>query len=95
MLGQTLGDLELVVVDDGSIDGTGDCSRRFDDPRLRVVRNDEPLGLAGALNVGLDEARGRYVARIDADDVALPAWLERLVARMRLAPRPRRSSGPG
>ncbi len=48
-----------------------------DDPRLRVLRNDERLGLAASLNRGLDEARGRYVARMDADDVALPDWLER------------------
>jgi glycosyltransferase involved in cell wall biosynthesis len=86
VLGQTLGDLELVVVDDGSVDGTGDLLRGVDDPRLRVVRNDEALGLAGALNVGLGEARGRYVARLDADDVARPPWLERLAARLAAAP---------
>ena len=42
------------------------------DPRLRVIRNDAQLGLAGSLNRGLDEARGIYVARLDADDVAIP-----------------------
>jgi hypothetical protein len=86
VLGQTLGDVELVVVDDGSVDGTGDLLRGVEDPRLRVVRNDVALGLAGALNVGLGEARGRYVARLDADDVARPPWLERLAARMVAAP---------
>ncbi len=86
VLGQTLGDLELVLVDDGSRDATGDRLEAVGDPRLRVVRNDAPLGLAGALNVGLDEARGTYVARMDADDVALPAWLELLVGRIRSAP---------
>ena len=86
VLGQTLGDLELVVVDDGSVDGTGDLLGGVEDPRLRIVRNDEALGLAGALNVGLGEARGRYVARLDADDVARPPWLERLAARMAAAP---------
>ncbi len=66
-------DLELVVVDDGSVDAHGrTCSARSTTRRLRVVRNQEPLGLAGALNVGLDAARGSYVARMDADDVALP-----------------------
>ena len=58
VLGQTLGDLELVVVDDGSATRRASSLAAVDDPRLRVVRNDAPLGLAGALNVGLDEARG-------------------------------------
>ncbi len=86
VLGQTLGDLELVVVDDGSHDGTPARLAAIDDGRLRVVRNPEALGLAGALNVGLDAAHGTYVARMDADDVALPHWLERLVARIGQAP---------
>jgi glycosyltransferase involved in cell wall biosynthesis/GT2 family glycosyltransferase len=84
---QTVSDLELVVVDDGSTDSTPDVLAAFDDPRLRVVRNDERKGLAGALNRGLDEVRGRYVARMDADDLALPFWLERVVARIQAEPR--------
>jgi glycosyltransferase involved in cell wall biosynthesis len=83
VLGQTERDLELVVVDDGSADATGNLVRALDDPRVRVVRNDEPLGLAGALNVGLDHASGAYVARMDADDIALPRWLETTLARLR------------
>ena len=86
VLGQTSGDLELVVVDDGSVDGTGDILAATDDARLRVVRNAEPLGLAGALNVGLDDARGRYVARMDADDIALPDWLARVLERVGSSP---------
>jgi glycosyltransferase involved in cell wall biosynthesis len=83
VLGQTERDLELVVVDDGSADATGDRVAGVADARVRVVRNDEPLGLAGALNVGLDTATGSYVARMDADDVALPRWLETTVGRLR------------
>ncbi|HET6683517.1 MAG TPA: glycosyltransferase [Gaiella sp.] len=86
VLGQTVADLELLVVDDGSVDGTADVLGAVDDSRLRVLRNAEPLGLAGALNVGLEEASGTYVARMDADDVALPEWLERLLRRIRTAP---------
>lgn len=86
VLGQTLRELELVVVDDGSVDGTGELLAGVDDSRLRVVRNEEALGLAGALNVGIGESRGRYIARLDADDVARPPWLERLAARMGSAP---------
>jgi glycosyltransferase involved in cell wall biosynthesis len=82
VLRQTVEDLELVVVDDGSVDGTGNVLAAVADQRLRVLRNEKPLGLAGALNAGLDVARGRHVARMDADDVALPRWLECVVGRI-------------
>ena len=95
VLRQTVEDLELVVVDDGSVDGTGDVLAAVADQRLRVLRNEKPLGLAGALNAGLDVARGTHVARMDADDVALPRWLERVVGADTLPARLRRSSGPG
>jgi glycosyltransferase involved in cell wall biosynthesis len=83
VLRQTVTDLELLIVDDGSTDGTADLLRRIDDPRLVVLRNEEARGLAGSLNAALDQARGRYVARLDADDVALPRRLERQLSRMR------------
>jgi glycosyltransferase involved in cell wall biosynthesis len=79
VLGQTFRDFELVVVDDGSTDATPGLLAAYADPRLRVVRQ-ENRGLAAALNRGLDLARGRYVARMDADDVCLPGRLARQVA---------------
>src|SRR5262249_30582108 len=85
-LGQTLADLELLVVDDGSRDGTAEIVRAAADARVAIVANDEPLGLAASLNRGLGMARRRYVARLDADDVALPRRLERQVALMRSPP---------
>jgi glycosyltransferase involved in cell wall biosynthesis len=87
VLRQTLGDLELIVVDDGSSDGTDAILESIDDPRLIVLRNEERLGLAASLNRALDTASGRYVARLDADDVALPERLERQVAHLRAHPR--------
>ncbi len=87
ILRQTVADFELVVVDDGSTDSTPAVLSALDDPRLRVIRNEAQRGLAGALNRGLDDVRGRYVARMDADDIALPHWLERVLARMESAPR--------
>ena len=87
VLRQTMSDLELIVVDDASTDTTPEVIAKIDDRRLRVLRNDERLGLAASLNRGLDEARGRYVARLDADDIALPRRLELQVARIRATPR--------
>lgn len=86
VLRQTVTDLELVVVDDGSTDATPDVLDAITDPRLRVVRGQSRRGLAGALNLGLDEVRGRRVARMDADDLAFPHWLERVLARLDAAP---------
>ena len=79
---QTVSDLELIVIDDASTDETPARLAALDDPRLVVVRNDEQLGLATSLNLGLDRAQGRYVARLDADDVAFPNRLELQLARI-------------
>jgi glycosyltransferase involved in cell wall biosynthesis len=85
-LGQTVEDLELIVIDDASIDETPDLLAAVGDPRLVVLRNDEQAGLAASLNRGLETAAGRYVARLDDDDIAAPQRLERQLARIRTAP---------
>jgi glycosyltransferase involved in cell wall biosynthesis len=76
ILGQTLGDLELIVVDDGSTDDTPDLLASIRDPRLHVEHR-PPAGLARALNRALEQARAPLVARLDADDLALPERLAR------------------
>jgi glycosyltransferase involved in cell wall biosynthesis/GT2 family glycosyltransferase len=86
VLGQTVSDLELLVVDDASGDGTPGILAALEDSRVRVLRNDAQRGLAASLNRGLDEARGAYVARLDADDVAMPRRLERQLARIQTEP---------
>ena len=78
---QTLTDIEILVVDDGSSDRTGEILARHaaDDPRIRVERIAH-RGLADARNHGLELARSRWVALMDDDDVALPERLERQLA---------------
>jgi len=71
VLAQTAGDLELIVIDDGSTDDTPEVLAAFRDPRLRVERRPS-AGLTRALVRALELARAPLLARLDADDVALP-----------------------
>ncbi len=87
ILQQSVRDLELIVIDDGSSDATSELLAAFSDPRLVVFRNQESAGLAAALNAGFARARGTYVARMDADDVALPRRLALQLDRLRSTPR--------
>jgi hypothetical protein len=87
VLDQTLTDLELIVVDDASTDATPDRLAGVADSRVKLLRNDERSGLAASLNRGLDVAQGRYVARLDSDDVAVPVRLQRQLERMEQGPR--------
>jgi glycosyltransferase involved in cell wall biosynthesis len=79
MLEQTVADLELLIVDDGSTDATGAVAETIakGDSRLRLLRNGANVGIALSLNAGLAEATAPFVAVLDADDWAEPRRLER------------------
>lgn len=79
VLAQTVSDLELVVVDDGSTDSTPQLLAKVADARVRVLTQ-APSGLAPAINAGCAVARAPVIARMDADDVAMPDRLERQLA---------------
>jgi glycosyltransferase involved in cell wall biosynthesis len=74
-LGQEGVDHEVVIVDDGSRDETRQRLGEMGDARLRVVRNERPLGVAAARNRGIAEARGEWVAFLDDDDLWSPRKL--------------------
>ncbi|MDO6430696.1 glycosyltransferase [Flavitalea sp. BT771] len=78
VLEQTYADFELLIVDDGSVDDTVKVVRQFGDRRIRLLSK-EKEGISAALNAGLQIARGKYIARFDADDICLPQRLERQV----------------
>lgn len=71
----TLNGLEFVLVDDGSFDGTGELLDQLASDNVVVLHKDNG-GLASALNLGVKHSRGRYIARIDADDLILPNRLQ-------------------
>ena len=77
VLAQTRGDFELVVVDDGSTDGTAALAAGFDDPRVKLIRQ-ENLGLAAARNTGAANGDGELLALLDSDDLWLPTFLEEM-----------------
>lgn len=79
VLDQSFRDLELIVVDDGSTDRTGAVVQAISDPRLRYVRQANQDAF-NAINNGLCEARGAFLAILNSDDLYLPARLERLVS---------------
>jgi glycosyltransferase involved in cell wall biosynthesis len=74
-LGQVGVDVEVIVIDDGSTDGTGAFLRSVDDPRLRAVTLGASHGVSAARNRGIDDARGEWVAFLDDDDVWAPEKL--------------------
>ncbi|MGQ9652432.1 MAG: glycosyltransferase [Thermodesulfobacteriota bacterium] len=79
VLGQTLKEWEWIIVDDGSSDGTWEVLNRWAEreERLILFRNDSTEGLGRSLNKAIRASRGRYIARMDADDLCRPDRLER------------------
>ena len=80
ILNQTFTDFQFVIVDDGSADTTVSILESYKDARIRLLTNEQNLGLTRSLNRALLHATGEFIARIDADDIALPERLSKQVA---------------
>ena len=87
ILNQTFEDFEFLMIDDGSTDQSLKILRSYKDPRLRIVQNEKNIGLIKSLNKGLKLAQGKYIARMDADDISLPERLEKQVTFMDVSPK--------
>ncbi|MEH2041312.1 glycosyltransferase family 2 protein [Nostoc sp.] len=79
VLNQTLTELEVIVVDDGSIDKTVEVANSFTDPRLKVIVNPQNLGVSAARNLAIRAAQGEWIAVLDSDDWYAHERLEKLV----------------
>lgn len=88
MLNQTLNDFEFIIIDDFSTDGTKKIIKEYQkqDSRIKIISNKSNVKLAKSLNIGIQSAKGKYIARMDADDDSLPERLELQVNYMNAHP---------
>ncbi len=82
VLSQTYKDFEFLIIEDKGTDGSLEFLQSLKDPRVRLHSNPQNIGQTRSLNLGLELARGEYIARMDADDVASVQWLENLLRVM-------------
>ena len=82
MLGQTFSDFDFLIINDASTDNSVKIINEYDDQRIKLIHNKQNIGLTKSLNKGLKLAQGRYIARMDADDISLPTRLEKQVDYM-------------
>jgi len=78
ILNQTFSDFEFIIIDDGSQDKTFDCIKRFNDPRILIIRQSN-IGLTKSLNKGIRISKGEYIARVDAQELYHPSRFEKQV----------------
>jgi len=83
---QDMADFEIVAIDDRSTDDSLAILEAMDDPRLRIIRCERNLGPSGAMQRGIDAAKGEFLIRVDADDVCMPGRFKAQIEFMRANP---------
>jgi glycosyltransferase involved in cell wall biosynthesis len=86
VLAQNYNDFEFLIINDGSTDNTLELIQSFKDERIRLIHNDRNIGLIKTLNRGIDLAMGKYIVRMDSDDICLPTRLRKQVSFMESNP---------
>jgi glycosyltransferase involved in cell wall biosynthesis len=86
ILKQTYRNFELIIIDDGSTDNSSELIGKYSDERIRFHQNKTNRGIVYSLNKGIELASGKYIARMDADDVSLPHRLQKQVAYLETNP---------
>jgi glycosyltransferase involved in cell wall biosynthesis len=84
---QSFVDFELIIVNDASKDNSEEIILSYIDERLKYIKNPVNLGLIGSLNVGIDNARGKYIARMDQDDISKTDRFDKQVSFMEKNPK--------
>ena len=82
ILNQTYANFEFIIINDGSIDNSEKIILSYNDRRIRYIRNEKNIRLVASLNKGIQLARGRYLVRMDADDISMPNRIEKQVTFM-------------
>ena len=77
ILSQTYKNIEFLIIHDGSTDSSLEIIRSYKDDRIVLVENDKNRGLIYSLNIGLERSKGKYIARMDADDVSFPERIKK------------------
>lgn len=80
IINQTYQNFEFIIVDDCSSDGSKEIIKKFTDNRIKLIEKTSNSGISETLNVGIKEAKGKYIARMDADDISHPKRIEKQVA---------------
>ncbi len=79
ILNQTYENFEFIIVDDCSTDNSLNVIESYSDKRIKLIKNKQNMGLTKSLNIAIKEAKGEFIARMDADDISLPQRFEKQV----------------